>query len=134
MGSFVEKKNRHPFSLSGGEKRRLAIAGMLAMDCEFLIFDEPFANLDYPSVCNVLESLVQLKSEGKTVLVITHELDKVLAYADRILILNEGMLVEDAYCIEQEECSYVQRISYEQYGIRNPFIYTQRKQELTWLN
>ena len=79
-------------SLSGGEKRRLAIAGILAMGCNTLIMDEPFANLDWPGVVQTLRVIQRLKREGKTLIVLTHELEKTLALADRLLILHQGII------------------------------------------
>lgn len=78
--------------LSGGEKRRLAIAGVLAMEPEILIFDEPFANLDYPGVRQVLRRIVELHRKGHTILVTTHDVEKAVAHADRIAVLHEGEL------------------------------------------
>jgi biotin transport system ATP-binding protein len=86
------KRKRPPRRLSGGEKRRLAVAGVLAMGCGAIIMDEPFANLDWPGVVQVLEILVTLKREGKTLIVLTHELEKVLALADRLTILHRGLI------------------------------------------
>lgn len=82
-------------SLSGGEKRRLAVAGILAMDAEIIIFDEPFANLDWPGVVQVNGILRELKAERKTVIILTHELEKVLALASRLMVLFRGKLVWD---------------------------------------
>ena len=78
--------------LSGGEKRRVAIAGVLAMEPEILIFDEPFANLDYPGVCQVLRQIVMLHRKGHTVVMTTHDVEKVIAHVDRIAVLHEGEL------------------------------------------
>ncbi len=86
---------RRPDSLSGGERRRLAIAGILAMDAECIILDEPFANLDLPSIRLVLRSLVDLHRSGKTILVLTHELEKVLAQATRLAVMDAGRFVWD---------------------------------------
>ncbi|MDR2746782.1 MAG: energy-coupling factor ABC transporter ATP-binding protein [Treponema sp.] len=86
------KRKRPPRRLSGGEKRRLAVAGILAMGCGAIIMDEPFANLDWPGVVQVLEILVSLKQGGKTIIVLTHELEKVLALADRLAILHRGLI------------------------------------------
>ena len=82
-------------SLSGGEKRRLAVAGILAMGGETIIMDEPFANLDWPGVRSVLQIIVELKRDGKTVIILTHELEKTLALADRLVILCGGKVVRD---------------------------------------
>jgi biotin transport system ATP-binding protein len=85
-----EKRDFPPRRLSGGEKRRLAAAGVLAMGCETVIMDEPFANLDWPGVVQVLRIIRDLKAEGKTVIILTHELEKVLAFAGRLVILAGG--------------------------------------------
>jgi len=84
-----------PARLSGGEKRRLAIGGILTLEPEILILDEPFANLDYPGIVSVLKLLVQLKNQGTGIILITHELEKALAHADRLVILEGGRIRED---------------------------------------
>lgn len=84
-----------PARLSGGEKRRLAIGGILTLEPEILILDEPFANLDYPGIVSVLQLLVQLKKQGTGIVLITHELEKALAHADRLVILEGGRIRED---------------------------------------
>lgn len=89
-------ENRRPNTLSGGEKRRLAIAGVLAMRPRCVILDEPFANLDFPSVQEILKVLDLLRVEGKTLIVLTHEIEKVFALASRLIILDKGHIVFDA--------------------------------------
>jgi len=84
-----------PYLLSGGEKRRLAIAGVLAMDPEIIVFDEPFSNLDFPGTCQVLEQMMTLQQNGHTLIVATHELDLVVRLADRLVIMQNGRLVKD---------------------------------------
>jgi biotin transport system ATP-binding protein len=81
-----------PRAFSGGEKRRLAIAGILAMRRDIILFDEPFANLDYPGVVDTLKLIMTLKQEGKTVVVLTHELEKILALAEHLMVLVKGRL------------------------------------------
>lgn len=73
-----EQLSQRPRTLSGGEKRRLSIAGVLVMKPKLLIMDEPFANLDYPSVVQVLKTLLQLKGEGHTIILVSHEVEKSL--------------------------------------------------------
>jgi biotin transport system ATP-binding protein len=85
-----EKRDFPPRRLSGGEKRRLALAGVLAMGRDTVIMDEPFANLDWPGVVQVLRAIRDLKAAGKTAIILTHELEKVLALADRLVILDRG--------------------------------------------
>lgn len=84
--------DRRPKTLSGGEKRRLAIAGVLVMQPELLILDEPFANLDWRSTVSVLQTLMRLKEEGHTILLVSHEVEKTLAHADHVLILDRGTI------------------------------------------
>ncbi|MDR1128280.1 MAG: energy-coupling factor ABC transporter ATP-binding protein [Treponema sp.] len=92
MLGLETKKDFPPRRLSGGEKRRLAVAGILAMGCDTVVFDEPFANLDWPGVIQVLRILRDLKAENRTVIVLTHELEKALAFADRLVILDKGRI------------------------------------------
>ncbi|MDR1099720.1 MAG: energy-coupling factor ABC transporter ATP-binding protein [Treponema sp.] len=89
------KRDFSPRRLSGGEKRRLAAAGIIAMQAETVIMDEPFANLDWPGVVQTLEIIRTLENTGKTVILLTHELEKALALADRLIILHRGTLRDD---------------------------------------
>ena len=88
--------HENPALLSGGEKRRLTIAGVLAMEPEVLIFDEPFANLDHPSSQSLLELILSLNRAGTTILMASHEMEAVFPHAHRLLILSQGRLVADA--------------------------------------
>lgn len=81
--------------LSGGEKRRLAIAGVLVCDPEVLVLDEPFTGLDLPAIRAVLECLTDLHQSGKTILLLTHELDKCLALADRLVLMAGRRILAD---------------------------------------
>ena len=87
--------DQQPHRLSGGEKRRLAIAGILAMQSQVIAFDEPFASLDYPGVKQVLKQIIALHQNGHTIIIITHDLEKVLAHADRLIIMQQGKIVRD---------------------------------------
>ena len=107
------KKDFRPHLLSGGEKRRLAVAGVLAMDSEILIFDEPFSNLDYPGVKNVLSGIISLHEKGHTIILITHDLGKVLAHADRLVIMNRGRIIHTGIPSDLLDCL-------EDSGIRRP--------------
>lgn len=86
---------RSPHLLSGGEKRRLAIAGVLAMEPEVIVLDEPFANLDYRGIRQVLGHLVALHASGRTLVVCVHDLEKVLAHGQRLLLIDQGRIVAD---------------------------------------
>ncbi len=117
---------RSPHALSGGEKRKLAIAGILAMKPRVIVFDEPFTGLDYPGVVQVLKEILRLHRTGHTILLITHELEKVLAHADRLVIMDQGRLVEDG-----RPEAVVYRV--ESYGLRMPLRDGERVDSLTWL-
>jgi biotin transport system ATP-binding protein len=82
-------------SLSGGEKRSLAVAGVLAMDPRIIIFDEPYANMDYQGVVRVNRLIQKLHSQGRTIVILTHETEKCLALAERFIVLCRGRVVFD---------------------------------------
>ena len=85
-----------PLSLSGGQKRRVAIAGVLAMAPKLLILDEPMAGLDPSGREEMLTLLSQLYEERQiSIVLVSHNMDDVAKYADRILVMNEGELVLD---------------------------------------
>lgn len=85
-----------PFALSGGQKRRVAIAGVLAMQPEVLILDEPTAGLDPAGRTEILELLKKLHEENNiTVILVSHSMDDVARYAGRILVMNQGELMLD---------------------------------------
>lgn len=81
---------RSPFELSGGQKRRVAFAGVLAMDPDILVLDEPAAGLDPTGRREILHYAEQLKKRGKTIILVSHNMDEAARYADRILVLKNG--------------------------------------------
>jgi energy-coupling factor transport system ATP-binding protein len=87
---------RNPFNLSGGEKKRVSIAGILAMNPKILILDEPTSGLD-PAGKKLLMNLFKSiqKETRKTIIIITHDMDLVYEYTNRVLVLNKGMLEFD---------------------------------------
>jgi biotin transport system ATP-binding protein len=92
---LAELAEQRSHLLSGGEKRRLAIAGVLAMAPKVIVFDEPFSNLDYPGVSQVLQQVLSLYRAGHTILVATHELEKIIAHADRLIIMKDGSVARE---------------------------------------
>ena len=112
--------------LSGGEKRRLAVACMLAMDLPAIIFDEPYANLDYGGVRQVNRLLRRLREEGRTVLILTHELEKCLGMADRLIVLFRGRKVFDG----SPEDGLRQNLA--RWNIRNPLTAYSSVKDLIW--
>lgn len=88
--------NQSPFELSGGQKRRVAIAGVLAMKPEVLILDEPTAGLDPRGRDEILDQLLRLHEEqGMTVILVSHSMEDIAKYVDRILVMNHGEKVFD---------------------------------------
>jgi biotin transport system ATP-binding protein len=114
-------------SLSGGEKRRLAAAGVLAMETQIIIFDEPYANMDFPGVVQVNRLFQKLIAEGKTLIILTHELEKCLALANRFIVLCKGKKVFDGDTAE------ALKLDLEAWGIRHPLKNLSGKMEdLLW--
>ncbi|MBM7582638.1 polar amino acid transport system ATP-binding protein [Caldicoprobacter guelmensis] len=90
-----DKDNAYPSQLSGGQKQRVAIARALAMDPEVMLFDEPTSALDPEMVGEVLAVMKQLAMEGMTMVVVTHEMGFAREVGDRILFMDEGVILEE---------------------------------------
>jgi biotin transport system ATP-binding protein len=124
---LFEKRDFQARVLSGGEKRRLAVAGILALNRDFIIFDEPFANLDLIGIKQVCAILKQLKEQNKTIIVLTHDLEKILGLADSFIILDSGKIKfngtpEDGL-----------KLNLEEYGIKNPLTSYNSVKDLFWI-
>ena len=91
-----EKRDSYPRELSGGQKQRVAIVRALCMHPEVLLFDEVTAALDPEMVREVLDVVLDLAREGKTMVIVTHEMQFARAIADRVLFLEDGKIAEDA--------------------------------------
>ena len=90
-----EKKDSYPRQLSGGQKQRVAIVRALCMHPEVLLFDEVTAALDPEMVREVLEVLLDLAKQGRTMVIVTHEMSFAKAIADRVIFLDKGIIVEE---------------------------------------
>ena len=123
---LTEKADFPARFLSGGEKRRLAVACMLAMNLPVIILDEPYANLDFGGVKQVNSLVRQLKAEGKTVIILTHELEKCLGLSDRLIVLFRGKKVFDGTPSEGLQQNL------EQWNIRNPLVSYNKVEDLIW--
>lgn len=123
----LQEKARYPARfLSGGEKRRLAVACMIAMDFPVIIFDEPYANLDFGGVKQVNALIQELKSQGKTIVILTHETEKCLGLANRFIVLFWGEKVFDGTPEEGLQTNL------EQWNIRNPLVSYTTLKDLVW--
>jgi len=81
---------RSPFELSGGEKRRVAIAGIIALNPDILVLDEPTAGLDPLGSKIILNLIDKFNKEGKTIILVTHDMNIVLNYSDHVVVMNNG--------------------------------------------
>ncbi len=88
--------DRSPFDLSGGEKRKVAIAGVLASNPSIVLMDEPTSSLDPFSTKEMMNLIRELKEEGRLVIVISHDTDLCYEYADRVILLSEGEVIKDS--------------------------------------
>lgn len=93
LGFDRDVMNKSPFQMSGGQMRKIAIVSILAMDPDIIVLDEPTAGLDPHSRKQVMDLLKQLQQEGKTIVLVTHDMNDVAQYADRIKVLQQGTLV-----------------------------------------
>lgn len=123
-------KHRSPFTLSGGEQRKVAIASILSVDPEILIFDEPTQGLDAESRVETIGNIKELNKKGKTVIVISHVIEEIINVADRIIILSAGKITAD--CPSSELFS--DRVTGEQLGSFMPEVteLLLRLKELGW--
>ncbi len=93
---FESLKDRSPFELSGGQKRRVAIAGVIAMEPKVLVLDEPTAGLDPRGRDEILSEVYELfKREGMTIILVSHSMEDVAKLVDRILVMHNGKIVMD---------------------------------------
>lgn len=116
------------YLLSGGEKRRLAIAGVIAMGPEVILFDEPFSYLDYPGICEVIRYMIQLHKDGHTIVVTTHDVEKIIAHVDRIAVLKKG----EIKAVGSPEEDFLKRLS--EFGVRPPCYLISGGKKISWLD
>lgn len=126
--NLLHLKDNPAFFLSGGEKRRLSIASNTVLSPDVIIFDEPYSNLDYKSI-KMLNKIIQyLKKEGKTIIIVSHEIEKCLSLADCVVVLKEGKIV---YNSQINDSSFFDRL--EEWGVHNPLSYTKDISSLVWI-
>ena len=117
VGMSDKSYMQSPFELSGGQKRRVATAGVLAMKPKILILDEPTAGLDPAGRTEILDLVSRLcKEGGMTIILVSHSMEDVAKYADRILVLNEGKIAVDA----PPKRVFTLRTQLESYGLSLP--------------
>ena len=116
VGLRSELLDKSPFELSGGEKRRTAIAGILAMEPEILILDEPTAGLDPGSGRNLIENLIKLRDKnGTTIIIVSHSMENTAKISDKIMVMNVGKC--EMFGMPKEIFSQEERLSELSLGI-----------------
>lgn len=113
-GSFY---NRSPFDLSGGEKKRVAIAGVIAYKPDLLILDEPTAGLDVKGKKDIMDLFKKIHETGVQIILISHDMNVVLDYADEMIILDDGEIKRVGSPKE------ILKENVEQYNLETPYIY-----------
>lgn len=97
---LADHAEKHPYQLSGGQQQRVSICRALAMQPKLMLFDEPTASLDPELVGEVLLVMKELADEGMTMIVVTHEMGFASQVGDRIIVMDEGIIVEDGVALE----------------------------------
>ena len=92
VGLSEDYLDKSPFDLSGGQKRRVAIAGILAMNPDILVLDEPTAGLDPQGTKEMMDLFQKINKIGKTVIIVTHDMNHVLQYCNHVIVMNEGQV------------------------------------------
>lgn len=87
--------DKEPFSLSKGQRQRVALASVIAMETDVLVLDEPTTGQDYKESLEIMELVKELNRQGKTIIVVTHDMELVARYAKRVIILHTGNVLED---------------------------------------
>lgn len=100
VGIYDECFDKFPFMLSGGEKRKVAIAGVLVMNPEVLILDEPQAGLDPISKIELFKVLDNLHKNGKTIIMITHNMEDVVEYANKVIVMKNSKILRVGETVE----------------------------------
>ena len=101
---LLEYADTHPMALSGGQKQRTAIASGIASTKPIIIFDEPTSGLDLAHMKGVAGEITKLRAIGKTVIIVTHDLEFILSCCDHIIRLEQGQVIED-YALNNDTCS-----------------------------
>ncbi len=143
---FQKFSKLSPFQLSGGEKRRVAIAGVLAMEPEVLILDEPTVGLDQNAAARVEEILKRYHRQGRTIIFVSHNMDLVARLASRVVVLKKGKLqfdgskvelfqnkaiLEDAGLVLPQVCQFMQNLRKQGFSVRTDvFTVEEAKEEI----
>lgn len=98
MESFGFEGDKDPFSLSRGERQKVALASVLALSPKIMVLDEPTTGLDYKECMQIMEVIKDLNSRGTTVVMVCHDMELVTDFAQRVLVIGEGGVLADDVC------------------------------------
>lgn len=98
LNKFGLDGEKDPFSLSRGERQKVALASILALSPEILVLDEPTTGLDYKECMQIMEIIIELNKKGTTVIMVCHDMELVADFAQRVIVLGEGNLLADNIC------------------------------------
>ncbi len=93
--NLKDKANNYPSELSGGQKQRVAIVRTLIMKCEIILFDEPTSALDPEMICEVTNLMRQIRDEGMTMIIVSHEINFIKNFCNRVIFMSDGYIVEE---------------------------------------
>lgn len=100
VGLGEDTYGKSPFELSGGQRRRVAIAGIIALEPKILILDEPTAGLDPQGAKEMMELFLSIYHDGTTIIMVTHDMDNVINYATRAIVMSQGEIVKEVAPVE----------------------------------
>ena len=93
--NLKDKANNYPSELSGGQKQRVAIVRTLIMNCEIILFDEPTSALDPEMICEVTNLMRQIRDEGMTMIIVSHEINFIKNFCSKVIFMSDGYIVEE---------------------------------------
>lgn len=125
-----------PFELSGGQKRRIAIAGTLVMNPEIIVLDEPTAGLDPQGAKEVMDVFLELREKhNKTLILVSHDMDFVYQYADRVILMDKGKVIADKNKVDFFNLEYLKEYSIEKprvLGVYEDFLHKKATSYITF--
>ena len=122
---IADLAKRTPYDLSGGQMQRMALAGIMVMQPDVIVLDEPTSQLDPQGASEVFDAVGALKNQGKTIIMVEHKMEQIAAYSDRVMLLDAGKLI----AMDKPKAIF-SRDDLAQHGISAP-IYTQICHELS---
>ncbi len=128
MCKLEELSGKNCYFLSGGEKKKVVIASVLALKPKIILLDEPFSGLDFPATKAILKQIIEMKRAGYTLVVSSHEIEKIVPYVDIISVMHEGRVE----VVSEKPEKVFPLLS--RYGVSPPCYYLLGKEPIQWLS